>query len=81
MNDELIYCEYCDSEKPTNAFRPSDLKRATQKCSDCANRQKREYRSDPTYKRWALNNLRPYSAKQNNLDGVKRTRHKKKDTK
>lgn len=28
---------------------------------------------------WALENLRPYSAKQNVLDGTGRTRHKKKD--
>jgi hypothetical protein len=27
---------------------------------------------------WSLNNLRPYSAKQNNIDGAKRTRHNKK---
>lgn len=26
---------------------------------------------------WSLSNIRPYSAKQNNLDGVRRTRHKK----
>lgn len=28
---------------------------------------------------WALSNLRPYSAKQNTLDGISRIRHKKKD--
>lgn len=28
-------------------------------------------------KSWALSNLRPYSAKQNMIDGVRRTRHKK----
>jgi len=33
---------------------------------------------DDNFKKcWALDNLRPYSAKQNVLDGVKRTRHKK----
>ena len=30
---------------------------------------------DNFQKCWALNNLRPYSAKLNNLDGVKRTKH------
>ncbi len=30
---------------------------------------------------WALENLRPYSAKQNVLDGAQRARHKKKDNK
>jgi hypothetical protein len=33
--------------------------------------------TDDNFKKcWALENLRPYSSKQNNLDGVKRARHK-----
>ena len=35
--------------------------------------------TDPEFKEcWSLKNLRPYSAKQNILDGVNRTRHNKK---
>jgi hypothetical protein len=37
---------------------------------------------DENFKKcWALSNLRPYSAKQNILDGTGRTRHKKKELK
>lgn len=35
---------------------------------------------DESFKKcWALENLRPYSAKQNFIDGVMRTRHSKKN--
>jgi hypothetical protein len=82
-------CAECEKDKLETEFSPSQLAKNYSICRSCNTKMGKEYREknkerlkeydkqhDELFKEcWALENLRPYSSKQNWLDGINRTRH------